>query len=523
MVEDVALDPFVFHPGGHGRKAIDLDRNAVGRGLHHAHHHRHVLAHFRVLLQEGQAIGAEGADVGQPAAVGRHAGQFPHGLVGLGDVLRLGLQVVVQEAKAHQALGFFVGQETHAGRIDAQRALDAPAAGFEHVAVVAIAFREQLVGRHRGNGVVPVLHLDRMQRDVLHETIGVGLRHFDPVADAQHVVAGQLRAGHQRQQRVLEHQQQHRRQRAQARNHPQRRAVDQDGQHQHGAHRRQNQLADLDIALDGARLRPRGGGIGVLPGAQHAGERHEHADPGACMGEPADNAGGLFRVGHQADAHGHHGERHRVPKVLIRPAALQRLVPVAPPAQHQHAVRQQQHHARHHPLHEQRGQHQHAHPHQRLRPGLVRHVRIELGDQFFPFHGHISLTRSKFLKRLLETKAGLSDKSGVGAPSRPGNQGRAGRRVRRPAGRPYNSAHHGKHSLPRSKPVRQQGAGLVRPVLGTGIRTRQTLYGVRGFRQAPGAPRHPGLARACGHAGRPRHHRRARPGRHPARHDPDPV
>ncbi|MNS96947.1 hypothetical protein D3C72_1312650 [compost metagenome] len=331
----------------------------------------------------------------------------------------LGLQIIVQQPEAHQPLGFLVGQEAHAGRVDAQGALDAAAARLEHVAVVAVAFRKQLVRGHRGDRVVPVLHLDRMQRDVLHETIGVGLRHFDPVADAQHVVAGQLRAGHQRQQRVLEHQQQHRRQRAQARNHPQRRAVDQDGQHQHGAHRRQNQLADLDIALDGARLRPRGGGIGVLPGTQHAGERHEHADPGARVGQPPDNADGFFRVRHQVDAHRHHGERHRVPQVLVRPAALQRLVPVTPPAQHQHAVRQQQHHARHHPLHEQRGQDQHAHPHQRLRPGLVRHVRIELGDQFFPFHGHISLTRSKFLKRRLETNAGLSDKSGVGALPRP--------------------------------------------------------------------------------------------------------
>jgi len=42
-----------------------------------------------------------------------------------------------------------------------------------------------------------------------------------------------------------------------------------------------------------------------------------------------------------------------------------------------------------------------------------------LGDQFFPFHGHISLTRSKFLKQRLETNAGLSDKSGVGALPRP--------------------------------------------------------------------------------------------------------
>ena len=48
-----------------------------------------------------------------------------------------------------------------------------------------------------------ILHLDRVQGDVHHVAIGADLGHFDPVADPQHVVAGQLHAGDERQQGVL--------------------------------------------------------------------------------------------------------------------------------------------------------------------------------------------------------------------------------------------------------------------------------------------------------------------------------
>ncbi|MCY1530449.1 hypothetical protein D9M68_656350 [compost metagenome] len=219
-----------------------------------------------------------------------------------------------------------------------------------------------------------------MQRDVFHEAVGVGLRHLDPVADAQHVVAGQLGAGHQRQQCVLEHQQQHRGQRAQAGDHPERRAVDQDGKHQNGADGHQNELADLNIALDGPGLRPGRGRIGILPGAQHARKRHEHADPGAGVGQPPHDRHRPLDVRHQADAQRHHGERHGIPEVLVGTAALQGLVPVSAAAQHQHAVRQQQHDAGDDPLDEQRDQDQHAYPDQRLRPGFTRQVGIQLGD-----------------------------------------------------------------------------------------------------------------------------------------------
>jgi len=74
MVEQVALDALVLGPDNGVGKAVDLHRNAMRRRVHDAHHAQHVLADFRVVFQIAQHIGAEGAEVGQPAQVGRVAG-----------------------------------------------------------------------------------------------------------------------------------------------------------------------------------------------------------------------------------------------------------------------------------------------------------------------------------------------------------------------------------------------------------------------------------------------------------------
>ena len=57
----------------------------------------------------------------------------------------------------------------------------------------------------------PVLDLHGMERDVDHVAICPVLRHLDPVAHVDHVVAGELDAGDEREDRVAEDQQQHRR------------------------------------------------------------------------------------------------------------------------------------------------------------------------------------------------------------------------------------------------------------------------------------------------------------------------
>ena len=66
------------------------------------------------------------------------------------------------------------------------------------------------MGRNGGDRLVPVLDLHRVESDFDDVAVRAVLRHLDPVADADHVVAGDLYAGHYRQDRVLEHQHQDR-------------------------------------------------------------------------------------------------------------------------------------------------------------------------------------------------------------------------------------------------------------------------------------------------------------------------
>ena len=125
-----------------------------------------------------------------------------------------------------------------------------------------------------------VLHLDRVQRDVHHIAIGADLGHLDPVADVEHVVAGELHAGDERQQCVLVDQQQHRRHGAQTREQQQRRAVDQGGDDDDGAEHPQDHLRQLHVALDRASAGVLGARVDVEQGVQQAGQGQGHEQQG---------------------------------------------------------------------------------------------------------------------------------------------------------------------------------------------------------------------------------------------------
>ena len=195
-------------------------------------------------------IGAEGAQVGHPARV--HRRQPACGQVGVPGVqLLLGaVHVVVQQHKRLHVGAFLFAQKTHAVLVQVQRPFDTAATGLTHAAPVLERVADEFFGRDGGDGLVPVLHLHRVQRNVDHVAIGVLLRHLDPVAHPHHVVRADLHTRHQRQQRVLEHQQQHRHHRAQARQQDQRRAVHQRGQDQHCRHCVDDDFQQLQIPLD---------------------------------------------------------------------------------------------------------------------------------------------------------------------------------------------------------------------------------------------------------------------------------
>ena len=89
-----------------------------------------------------------------------------------------------------------------------------------------------------------------MQRDVDDVAIGLVLGHLDPVADLDHVVSGELDARDQREDRVLEDQQQDRGHRTEAAQEDQRALIEQRRDDDDDRDDSDGQLDELQIALD---------------------------------------------------------------------------------------------------------------------------------------------------------------------------------------------------------------------------------------------------------------------------------
>ena len=328
----------MVHPGGFIGKAIHLDRNTVRRGLHHAHHLNHVLMNFRVTLDISHAVSAEGAQVGQATVIDRIQTGTAQLLVGALQIFFFLVQVIAQQGKARQAIDFCWSQKSNAGGIDAQGALDTTAARFKHLTPVAIALGKQLVSGNGGNRLVPVLDLDRVQRHINNKTIRPGLLHFDPVADAQHVIGAHLRAGHQRQQSVFKDQQEHRRQCTQTGEQQNGRLIQNDGDHDNNANRPHCYLSHFHIALDGLGTPLAGIGVDLLPGPQQADNRHDEKDQKAQQGYPLYDFQQSLGQGQQgqigADHQQGHGIAHIAHKALLdqgtRPIVLARHFQQAP-------------------------------------------------------------------------------------------------------------------------------------------------------------------------------------------------
>ncbi len=249
----------------------------------------------------------------------------------------------------------------------------------KHAAPVLVAVAHQPPGGNGGDGLVPVLHLHRVQRDVDHEAIGADLGHLYPVAHAQHVVGAQLHAGHEGHDGVLEDQHQHGRGRAQARQQQQRRAVHQGGDDEHDGDQEHQQLAQLHIALDRVGLR----GLalllelvrlvhGVEQGADHAG----HVVDGAGDGQVQDQRGPLrLQLRYGLHARLHDQRRHGLGQPLQHAVVQQHLRPFH---LHQRAAHARQH-TQQQPLHDKprrAGQ-----QHQRAQRGQGLHDGIPAGNQ----------------------------------------------------------------------------------------------------------------------------------------------
>lgn len=162
-----------------------------------------------------------------------------------------------------------------------------------------------------------VLHLDRVQGDVDHIAIGADLRHFDPVTDPQHVVAGQLHAGDERQQGVLVDQQDHRRHRTQTGQQQQRRAVDQGGNDDDRAEHVQDHFCQLHVALDRAGAGVFGAGVDVQQGIEQGADRQQQEQNGERQRDIAEkHRGGLAQLRHQVQAELDHQRRGHLRQTL---------------------------------------------------------------------------------------------------------------------------------------------------------------------------------------------------------------
>ena len=158
-----------------------------------------------------------------------------------------------------------------------------------------------------------VLHLDGVQGDVHHVAIGADLWHFDPVADAQHVVAGQLHAGDERQQGVLVDQQDDRRHGTEAGQQQQRRAVDQCGDDDDPGEYIQDHFRQLHVAFDGAGAGMFGAGVDVQQGVEQRADGQGHEQDGEGHGDVADHVPARsIQAGYQREAELDDQRRHHL-------------------------------------------------------------------------------------------------------------------------------------------------------------------------------------------------------------------
>ena len=117
-------------------------------------------------------------------------------------------QIRLQQFRLNQLLLLLLVEKMNAGGIDIQAALDASPAGGGHPAPVDKGVGDQRPRRNGGDGVIEVAYFNGRQADVRHRTISAVLRHFQPVAELEHVVGGKLNTRHKAEYRVFKHQHQ---------------------------------------------------------------------------------------------------------------------------------------------------------------------------------------------------------------------------------------------------------------------------------------------------------------------------
>lgn len=195
MVEDIGLDIFVVGPGFIAAEAIDFDGDSIVGGGEMAHEEGHILIDFGVIFEIFFEVGAEGAEVGEVSAVDEAGGIYIFFFVVLLDFLDFFLEVVLDVLNFFKFFEHFLVAEFHAIHIDTYRAFDTSSVAFAHSAPIFEGVGDEGVGGDGGDGFIPVLDFNGIERDFEHFTIGAVFWHFDPVAGSEHIVGGDLDTG----------------------------------------------------------------------------------------------------------------------------------------------------------------------------------------------------------------------------------------------------------------------------------------------------------------------------------------
>src|SRR5690606_7513306 len=118
VVEYVRLDILVSRPGDRVGEAVDLQRQALRGGRKLTDLHGHALVHAGMGAQVGFHIGAEGADIGGAAGIGRNAGALAELAVPLGKLSLLLRQVGFEVPEGAEPRVVLRRQKADAGLVE---------------------------------------------------------------------------------------------------------------------------------------------------------------------------------------------------------------------------------------------------------------------------------------------------------------------------------------------------------------------------------------------------------------------
>ena len=124
MVEDIRLIGLIACPGDGVGEAVEYQRQAVCGRAQLSDQLGHLLMDARMLAQVVFDVGAEGADVGDSPGIGRFLAGLGQCAVPTEQFALLAVQVLAKQQKTLQAGDLFRAEETDAGLVEQQAALE---------------------------------------------------------------------------------------------------------------------------------------------------------------------------------------------------------------------------------------------------------------------------------------------------------------------------------------------------------------------------------------------------------------